>query len=590
MQLTDAQQPRWHTWLWLLVLLLASWTYVDGLGSQYAPSNGDEMVYVHIAQATAQTGHWLPLASELENMRNTKPPLLFWQAMVAGDWGQRWTLAALRTPSVIYLLLTALGVAAVVRAISRSTVQALMAACIFLAFLSTFRYGRTYLTSAPETFWLSLPLFGLLWQRLQPQPVSVTKPEPSLLWCGACGLALGLGLAYKSFALIAPAAAAWWLASVLSAPRPSWFGTFQITLKVGLSAALALAVFALWFALDPDPASVWQEFVLRENAVKMSDDRGYWQGALALDGSSLWAQALAYPVNAGLLFAVVLGLAWLGLHKLTQASKGQAIAPATLILLAWVGVWLVVFLLPSQRSARYVIPAMPAVAILLGLYWHCLARLWFIPTLLLCPLAALMLCRIAWTGHALGLYSEVEITLVLVFALAGGVCTVLGLIKPAATRNAALLSVLLLYGTFNLTAAPMDGPVGRYADSLEHAAFKKIAVPNGFNGQFERYRFLLTGDHQFVPFDTEGRALGKLAPGQTLAPGAQLLGELLTGHDAVVWIQSDLAQDQPPCSPDCKVLGTRWLWKSRHLPGDIRWSNLIQPQDWLFRREWLVTR
>ncbi len=54
------------------------------------------MVYAHIAHQTALTGHWLPLASELENMRNTKPPLLFWQAMVAvtGASAGRWRRCA----------------------------------------------------------------------------------------------------------------------------------------------------------------------------------------------------------------------------------------------------------------------------------------------------------------------------------------------------------------------------------------------------------------------------------------------------------------------------------------------------------------
>jgi hypothetical protein len=76
------------TAFWLLVLLLAFAIYAQGLGGQYVPTNGDEMVYAHIARATVDTGQWLPLASELENMRNTKPPLLIWQAMVAGGWGQ----------------------------------------------------------------------------------------------------------------------------------------------------------------------------------------------------------------------------------------------------------------------------------------------------------------------------------------------------------------------------------------------------------------------------------------------------------------------------------------------------------------------
>ena len=97
-------------------------------------------------------------------MRNTKPPLLFWQAMVAGNWGQNWQLWALRVPSLIYTLLITGAIAATVRRLSNDNRSALIAACVYLAFFSTFRYGRPYLTSAAETFWLDLPMFWLLWQ------------------------------------------------------------------------------------------------------------------------------------------------------------------------------------------------------------------------------------------------------------------------------------------------------------------------------------------------------------------------------------------------------------------------------------------
>jgi 4-amino-4-deoxy-L-arabinose transferase-like glycosyltransferase len=93
--------PPAPLWPWVLLLAGLVLLYFFGLDSAYAPTNGDELVYVHIARATAQTGQWLPMASELEQMRNTKPPLLFWQAMVAGDWGQNWSMAALRLPSVV---------------------------------------------------------------------------------------------------------------------------------------------------------------------------------------------------------------------------------------------------------------------------------------------------------------------------------------------------------------------------------------------------------------------------------------------------------------------------------------------------------
>ena len=51
--------------LWPALLLLIALLYLFGLGGPFAPTNGDEMVYIHIARMTAQSGHWLPLQSEL---------------------------------------------------------------------------------------------------------------------------------------------------------------------------------------------------------------------------------------------------------------------------------------------------------------------------------------------------------------------------------------------------------------------------------------------------------------------------------------------------------------------------------------------
>jgi len=542
------------------------------------------MVYAHIARKTAESSHWLPLASELVDTRNTKPPLLFWQAMVAGDWGQHWSLTALRAPSLVYTLLIAAAIAWSVRGITRHTRDGLIAACVYLVFLSTFRYGRPYLTSAPETFWFSLPLFSLLWQRLR-QPTNGPGWGLHTLF----GLGLGLGLAYKSFALIAPAAAAWWLALVLSESHLSWRRLLLHTLRTAFSVLLALGVFALWFVLDPDPAAVWREFIVGENAAKFSDARGYWQEALSLSGSSLWSQLLAYAVNAGLLAFAVIGLAWLGLKQLPRLRSRLPLPPHQAILLAWAAVWLLVFLFPSQRSARYVIPAMPAVAMLLALYWRDIGRLWFVPTLLLSGIALLVLGRIAWVGHTLGLSSATDIDLALLAAGLGAGAIAMGLWRTAWTRTGAVLAGLLVYATFDLTVRPMDGPVGLYEATTATPA-GRIAVPNGFNSQFERFQFLLPGQHQFIPYDTGGRALARVAPGTTLPMPAQQLQQLLDTHDGVVWIQSDIAETAPTCLPQCRVLGERWLLTSRHMPGEVTLANLWQPQQWLFKREWLLTR
>jgi hypothetical protein len=35
-------------------------------------------------------------------------------------------------------------------------------------------------------------------------------------------------------------------------------------------------------------------------------------------------------------------------------------------------------------------------------------------------------------------------------------------------------------------------------------------------------------------------------------------------------------------------LDQRWDLKGRHAPGEVRFDNLWQPQDWLLQREWLL--
>ena len=573
---------------WMALLMLAVAIYALGLGGQYNPTNGDELVYTHIARLTAASNHWLPLVSELDHMRNTKPPLLFWQAMVASDWGQHWTMAALRAPSLIYTLLIAAAVAWTAHQITRSTRTACLAACVYLAFFCTYRYGRTFLTSAPETFWFNVPLFYLLWVRWQP----ANGPDKRLGWTahGLLGMALGLGLAYKSFALIAPAAATFWCAQLLTERALNWHRVVNITLKVTLSAGLALGIFCLWFVLDPDPGAVWQEFVIGENAKKMSSRDGYWQVALMGGGGSMWAQLLAYAQNAGLLALVVLGLAWVGLKQGFQSKLSAPMPTHLVILLVWLAVWLVVFTLPSQRSARYVIPAMPALALLLALYWDRIGQGWFVASLLLCAVFMGVLGRIAWAGHEVGIGSDGSLYLNLLVVALGFGTVASGLWRRGWTRACTLVACLLVYACFGLTTAPLNGLSGRYdASTVLKAQSLRIAVPSSFNAQFERFGFLLPGN-TFVPYDGESRTTSGAAPGTAAIARTEELNRLLARHDAVAWLQAGPTELAPPCAPSCLIVGARWEIKGRHQPGEITLANLWTPQTWLFRREWLLTQ
>jgi 4-amino-4-deoxy-L-arabinose transferase-like glycosyltransferase len=593
---------------WLLLLLLAVAVYALGLGGQYLPTNGDELVYTHIARLTAASGHWLPLVSELDHMRNTKPPLLFWQAMAAGGWGNHWSMAALRAPSVVYTLLIAAAVGYSVQLFTRDLRSALLGACVYLAFFCTFRFGRTFLTSAPETFWLNLPMFVLLWHKLQvprhagsgswPTYGFIPKPgaqqglarQRPLGWLAhlGFGVAMGLGLAYKSFALIAPAAATLWCAQLAGAPSIHWRSVIAVSLKVTLSALIALGIFGLWFALDPDPAAVWQEFVVGENAGKMNNSAGYWHTALFGGGFSIWAQLLGYVQNSGLLAFVVLGLMSLGpfLVKRVMLDKAEQKRwpPELVILLVWLSVWLLVFTLPSQRSARYLIPAMPALAILIALNWTRIARGWFVPSLLLCGVFMAALGRIAWAAHDLGIGSGSDWVVTEIAVAAGLLLVLLGLARPAFTRAVTLAAALAVFAVFGLTTAPLNGPSGLYAASSQAALqHQRIAVPSSFNGQFERFEFLLPGN-RFVPYDGDALAAS------SAADNVQVLQRLLVSHDAVVWLQTRAESDQPLCLPACQVLGQRWEVKGRHQSGEITLGNVWQPQQWLFRREWLLAR
>jgi hypothetical protein len=250
---------------------------------------------------------------------------------------------------------------------------------------------------------------------------------------------------------------------------------------------------------------------------------------------------------------------------------------------AWLAVWLIVFTLPSQRSARYLIPAMPALAIFLTLFWHRIGRGWFVPSLLMCGVFIGFLGRIGWAAYSLNIGNLADVVFTQLAVAVGLGLVLAGLLIPAWTRACTLAASLGVFAVFGLTTAPLNGPSGHYADQVSQTVKgQRIAVPSSFNGQFERFEFLLAGN-RFAPYDGDARA-AMAAP-----DNATELHRLLATHDAVVWLQTRDETSQPLCAPTCTVLGSRWEVKGRHQSGEITLANVWQPQQWLFRREWLVT-
>jgi len=264
---TASSAPRRPVMWYGLATVLAVFTYFYGLDSEHIPKNGDEFPYEHITRMTAASGHWLPLRSELPEMRNTKPPLLFWQGIASTNWGKDWTLWRLRWPSVIYTLLTA-GMAFLLGwKLSGQLETGWIALLTFCAFFSTYRYGRPFLTDSPSVFWLFVPSFALLHSRAAMAESRLAAP---LL----LGLTTGVGLLYKSFALLLPVALclSWWYLR----QRRYRVGTFlaRDAGKLAILGLIALAMFSVWFVLDPDPRAIVREFVFKENAGKFDSPGG----------------------------------------------------------------------------------------------------------------------------------------------------------------------------------------------------------------------------------------------------------------------------------------------------------------------------
>jgi len=574
-------------YIWLCIAVMVALGYLFQLGGNHIPRNGDELVYAHIARLTAGSGHWLPLVSSYDFMRNTKPPLLFWQAMVAGGWGEHWTLFNLRLPSVMYLWATALMVGLLTWKIARnngsngdegdeknSTAVTLgaIAAIVFLSFFSTYRYGRPYLTSAPETFWLCGVFLALAWS---PAALLASRWKFPLL----AGLAIGIGCLYKSFAMVVPVGFALALCyQTIQGRRLPWQiirpGIALDAVKVAAICIVAVAVFSLWFALDPLPGEVWREFVVGENAGKFKSSDGYLKLAFSGSGGIL-VILTAYFVNAGLLFPLSVGCTWTAWRCYrARRNTQESITDAEKVLWLWLLALALVFMLPSQRSARYLIPAMPAVAVLMALYWTRTARIWFSLTLVFCALGAFAMWLIGKgavraTGDAAAYSPFFWSLLALIFA-----ASILGIARSTWTRPITAVAGFAFLLALAWVTAPFNGPMGHFKpETVALVQGQQVSVPNNFNGQFERYQFLLTG----------AKIVAYAAP----HPVDYLKVEALFKTSRYALVQR--RKGQSPCT-QCRIVDVRWDIRSRQDPKEGTWAALTSPDTFWYSQEYLVER
>lgn len=537
----------------LFGLVLACITFIYGVDSRFAPKNGDEYPYTHIVRMTNAADAWLPLQSEMLGIKNTKPPLLFWQGMLSTDRGNAWSLFNLRWPSLVYTALTTLLIILSAVAISKNLSVGVLAGVIWLAFFNTYRYGRPYLAEPPEIFWLSLPFFLLL-------IVGKHLKDSKLLFPLVAGVAFGFALLYKSVAYIVPACL------VLSVWYWQWRDRRMMEyirydlLKVIAIGLIALGLFALWFVFDPDPRAIWNEFVIGENAGKFAARNTSYLKDFVWGGDSVGMLFVTGVANAGFLAFAVLNLFYLAIRHRKPLSTEEK------LLWIWIAVFFIIFSLPSQRSGRYLLPIMPAIAILLAMHWQQLNRWTFWLGLVL---QGVVLITLAWLSWNINLWSYPVWHW---FLLLGAIGIVLiGLFQARFTKTATLFACFLTVLSLSSSIMPLDGAAGRFdAKTIAALQGKTVWFPCDFRAKDEEYRFLIPGANIKGYPASEAKNLTQLANQYSLFA-----------------VQVPVNAKFTPC-PDCEVIGERLEMRARHSSAEIKAMLLGQVSDNLFVKEYIV--
>lgn len=554
-------QPKLHLKTLFICLILAISSYIYSIDSRFAPKNGDEYPYANIVRLTAQSGHWLSLQSDMDGIRNTKPPLLFWQGITTTHWGENWGLKELRWPNLIYTGLTALILLLTISKIAKNFKTGFLAAIIWLAFFNTYRYGRPFLADPAEIFWLSLPFFGLLY-------FGKRAFDSKWLFPIITALFLGVALLYKSFAYILPVTLSlgvWFLRW-----REGYiFQVFKRDLyKLVLIGIISLGIFSLWFILDPNPSEIWKEFVVGENAGKFKAQKNNYLVELLWGGNSIWALALSSLINSGFLTLVAVSACYQS-WKLRKSSSIE-------IQLSWllIACFFIVFCLPSQRSGRYLLPVMPFIAGFIAIYWDQLNNWTFKVALALQLLVVGLLAWLGWNlqGQLQGqdfswTYSALHWPLITISLI----IIVAGLFYKPATKSAAIMACFLSYLSLNSSLAPLENPLGRYSSTtIASVEGKTIGIPCDFRAKDEEYRFLLPSSN-FIGYEVyDAKNISKLSQSFQIFAA-----------------QTPLNQEIELCD-DCQILGKRIEMRARHNDEEIKAMLKGKIQENLLVNEYLI--
>ncbi len=232
--------------------------------------------------------------------------------------------------------------------------------------------------------------------------------------------------------------------------------------------------------------AVLHHFVVQQNLGKLQG-AGYWSGLFEGPYALQWLW-LGNFGNAGLFALPLLFLVVLTLRDRKSLSRDEKAL--------WIFVlsFLFVYSIPRQRQENYLLPTVPALAILLTLRWRRFPVGWFrwfsIPGALYAAALLSMIWAIQRAALPPGSYSgwQVGLMLVLLSSWVGSV------VMPSYARFSFHILALASLGAIALAVAPFEGALGRYPpDRLELLKGRSVFVPSEFVSHYERHRFLLPG-------------------------------------------------------------------------------------------------
>jgi hypothetical protein len=136
-----------------------------------------------------------------------------------------------------------------------------------------------------------------------------------------------------------------------------------------------------------------------------------------------------------------------------------------------------------------------------------------------------------------------------------------------------------LFAWFGLLNAPLHAPGNQYdARAQARVQGAHLLTPSNFNGDFERWRFVLPGVHEITPYREE------------VPTDAPQLRAWFQDHDAVI-VRRVWNEAEPDCeAAGCEVMGQRLVIRGRHRSSDVNWQSVQTPEVLLFWREYLLVK